>query len=426
MRVLFPAHERVSLILTAVWTFCGVAIYLMAPKTAPGILLLSLVAPVVWLRGRTSEIAGSGTPSAVTVLMAIAGLYLTINATWSLVPGETYRSLVTMLVVVACLYIVPGALQRIDASAVSAMALGLCVAFVTAGVVLAFDVAAGQPIHQHILRAFPMLTTGARGVEDTSAVDLPLYFLNANMAALIVLFWPTVLSARWLSGGRGSSAAQFSPIIPAAIAIFLSEHATSQIALLGGVAVFFAQAVTPRAALPLVAAGWITACLAVVPIGHLAYAMHFQVAPWLPASAHHRIVIWKATSQLVAKAPFLGSGLASARALAHTSAGYAPGTEYALSTSVHSHNAYLQVWFETGLVGAVLLLAIGLVVLRWIARAEAGARPALLATFASCALVAASSFSIWAPWFIASFALAALFAMPAYRLVDDEAPSNGR
>jgi hypothetical protein len=57
-----------------------------------------------------------------------------------------------------------------------------------------------------------------------------------------------------------------------------------------------------------------------------------------------------------------------------------------------------------------LLLAIGILVLRSFAAAPEPAQPYLWATFAACALMAGSSFSLWAPWFMATLGMVAAFA----------------
>ena len=88
----------------------------------------------------------------------------------------------------------------------------------------------------------------------------------------------------------------------------------------------------------------------------------------------------------------------------------APGSEFRLTTSLHSHNGYLQTWYEAGAVGAAILLVIGLVVLGSLAGAPAGVQPYLYATFVACALMGGSSFSLWQPWFMAALGLAAVFA----------------
>ena len=107
---------------------------------------------------------------------------------------------------------------------------------------------------------------------------------------------------------------------------------------------------------------WIIACLAVVPLSLAAYAANVHHLRWLPPSAQDRLVIWKATSDLIRNASVLGVGVHSGRVItrAEVERPKAPGTPYALSVGWHSHNAFLQVWFETGPVGAGLLLCFGL------------------------------------------------------------------
>jgi O-antigen ligase len=100
----------------------------------------------------------------------------------------------------------------------------------------------------------------------------------------------------------------------------------------------------------------------------------------------------------------------------------APGTDFRLTTSLHSHNAYLQAWYETGAVGAAILMAVGLLVLRSVGEAPSHAQPYLYATFVSCALMGGASFSLWQTWFMASLGLVAVFATLGWAL----ATGNGR
>jgi O-antigen ligase len=210
--------------------------------------------------------------------------------------------------------------------------------------------------------------------------------------------------------------------------VLASEHATSQVALAGGAAAFAVYRLRPRLGMSLLAAGWMAASLMVVPAASTLYGAGAYRAGWLPDSARHRIVIWGHTARLVADAPLLGAGIGAARALngaEDAAAPSAPGSRFRLSTSLHSHNAYLQVWFETGAVGALILLGLGLLVLRALARFAGDIQPYLAATFAACALLVASAYSIWAPWFMASLAMAAIFAALGAALPEDNERRTG-
>jgi O-antigen ligase len=124
-------------------------------------------------------------------------------------------------------------------------------------------------------------------------------------------------------------------------------------------------------------------------------------------------VIWGHTAAEYGKAPVLGAGVHAARARhdpGNEHVPRAPGSEFRLDPGLHSHNAYLQTWYEAGAVGAVFLLATGLLLLRSLAAAPPAAQPCLYATFATCALAGLSSFSLWQPWFMAALGLAAVLA----------------
>jgi O-antigen ligase len=229
-----------------------------------------------------------------------------------------------------------------------------------------------------------------------------------------------VLAASELADGvRGRVMLRVSLIGPAVAAILLSHHATSKVALIGGVLILALHRCAPRLGTRVLGATWLVACVAAVPVAFALYANQLHAKEWLFPSARHRIVIWEYTAEKVAKAPILGAGVSTARALDKLEEGtrtLAPGTPFPRETSLHAHNAYLQVWFEAGAVGAALLLTIGLLVIGALGRTPARVQSLLLATFASHALVAAFGFSIWAPWLLSSFALAAMFASPAVAL----------
>jgi O-antigen ligase len=290
------------------------------------------------------------------------------------------------------------------------MRIGFYVGFVLAGSVLCFEILSNHATLFRLITAFPEIWPKAPSYLSEGA--LPPHFLNHRIAALAILLWPATLTALRLGAtnwGRGMLLAGFGPSV---MAVAASEHATSQVAMATGVCVAAVGCWSWRAAQRLLMLAWVIACLAVVPLCLATYAANVHLLPWLAPSAQDRMVIWKATSDLIPGAPLLGVGIHSGRPLtqAEVDRRIAPGTPFALSVGWHSHNTFLQVWFETGAFGAGLLLCFGLLVLRSIGLQDIRVRPTQFATFATCTMIAATGFSAFAPWLTAAFAISALFA----------------
>jgi len=401
-------------LLTAGWTACGVALWLMFPMAAPVLLPLCGVAPLLWYWAAERRLPWHA-PSPVTAALVLAGIYLLINASWSLSPTAAFRAVALIFVIVAVLHIVQHTLPELDGSALRAMAVGTLAGLAAGGVLLCIEVFSDQTLRRMLIPLVPALLPYPQhlAMEGGQMAGLMPYLPNVSVSVLTLLFWPAVLIAGQLGLVRRHQWGVLAASAVTAITVFASEHTTSKVAFAGAGVAFAMFLARPLLAKRLVIAGWVAATLFVVPIALLMYGADAHRATWLPESARHRIVIWKYTSDQVARAPLLGTGISTARTLheARSPEGpLAPGTKFALGTGLHSHNAYLQVWYETGAVGALLLLGLGLLVLRALAGFPVEVQPYLAATFVTCALVAASGFSISAPWFIASLAMACVFA----------------
>ena len=189
-------------------------------------------------------------------------------------------------------------------------------------------------------------------------------------------------------------------------AVFLSPQESSKTAIVAGVAAFALTRISARWALRLIAAGWITACLAVVPLALMAHRLDLHNANWLQTTAQHRIIIWNFTAEQVLKAPVFGIGAYMTYIVGPTIAAQnAPDEHLPRKLSRHSHDVYLQTWFELGAVGALLLMTAGLMVLGRIGRLDPAVQPFGFATFCSAATLMASSYGIWQSWYMAIFGL---------------------
>jgi O-antigen ligase len=401
-------------LLTAAWTAAGIVLWLIFPMTAPVLLALCVVAPLAW-HWRAEQRLPWHAPSPVIAALAVAGGYLLVNASWSLSPAAAAMAIALILVTVAVLHVVPRILTGMEAAPLRAMAAGTIAGLAVGGTLLSFEIFSEQALRRLLIGLVPALQPNPLhvAVEGGQVIRLMPYLPNASVGVLALLFWPALL----IAGGLGLLRRHRWGVLAAAAAVaatvLASEHATSKAALAGSAAAFALFLARPRLARWLVGAGWMAMILLVVPIASLLYGAEGHHAGWLPDSARHRIVIWGYTSGEVAKAPLFGVGIGTARALHEArdpQAPSVPGTRFQLGTGLHSHNAYLQVWYETGAVGALILLGLGLLVLRTIAAFTEAVQPWLAATFVAGALLVASSYSIWAPWLMASLAMACVFA----------------
>jgi O-antigen ligase len=407
----------IKLVLTAAWAAAGTCGYLIVPESAPFLLPLAVLAPLLWTprEGLAARLWGR---SLLARVLAVASAYLLINASWSTDPTLAYIGVATFFVASVVLHIVITTVSTLDREPVRAMAIGFFAGFVISAFLVSIEVVLKHPLHLQVFAAFPALTPQVSGsvVEAGILKSLPSHFLNRHIAALTFLIWPALLIAGTLASSSRARIVLLTCLVPVIPAVFASDHESSKVALAGGVAAFCVLLLTPRLGKPLLAAAWILACVAVVPLAHIAYDRQLHKADWLQPSAQQRIVIWGVTSAKVAEAPLFGHGLVAARALGRKekeSPKYEAGSPYMVSTGPHAHNVYLQVWFDSGLVGIALMVSIGLFALTAISRVARAHQPALYAAFATGALMAASSFSIWTRWFLASYALAAIFAVLA-------------
>jgi hypothetical protein len=400
--------------LTTAWTMGGVVLFLVAPLTTPELIVLCLVAPLAWLpAGKRNIFHG---PTATFVALYLTAGYLALNTRWSPDPVTAIETVGMIVILVGIIDMILIVLERLEANVLEAMAVGLVGGVIIGGAYICFEAFSGQLLRRILVGLQPWLRPEARhlAVDAHGAMIFQPHLLNLNVAALTMLFWPAMLAIKALKPTPSSNRLLLLGLLPALFGVFRSEHATSKLALLGSLGIYLLYQVRPPVARGLTITCWVTATMLIVPIASLLFAQKLYTSPWLFRSAQERVVFWGYTSEQVAKAPLLGVGISATRVYHVTKGGanapQAPGSEFRLETGWHSHNAYLQAWYETGAIGAVLLLAIGILVLRSFAAAPEVAQPFLWSTFGVCALMAGSSFSLWAQWFMATLGMVATLA----------------
>jgi hypothetical protein len=376
-----------------------VLVYMVAPMTAPGLVSAAALALAVWLLANARRLPAL-TPSGLLLMLGLAGTYLLINSSWSLAPLSAYAAVALYFALVVTCLLTIDALYASSLGVLRAVALGISIGVACGATFLLFEVLSNQAAHRLLMSQAPMLRTNApeAQLEAGWVTFLPLYILNRSATAVSLCLWPTLLMIGQIEARRWKKVLLYAGMAGGVLAIMGSDHETSKLACLGGALTYIVFLVSPVSARRLTVAGWIVATMLVVPLCSLAYSHQLYRAWWVPDMARHRIVVWGYTTEQLAHAPVFGVGIATSRVLnerTRDTSEAAPGSEFKRSTKSHSHNIYLQTWFETGAVGAGMLLVLGLLVLRSLQAAAPGARPYLYAAFVTSALVGASSFSLW-------------------------------
>lgn len=244
--------------------------------------------------------------------------------------------------------------------------------------------------------------------------------LTRNMAPVTIFLWPAVAAIMGAVKRRYAGVLSSLLVLIAGVAIMTAWHETSKGAFLVGLAVFASARRAPIVVGRLASVCWVTACLGVLPAVLLAHRFELHKAPWIQYSAQQRIIIWNHTAEQVLKSPLFGVGARTTYFLGPSmekDLAQSMGNEQLRTLSTHAHSVFLQTWFELGLVGSTLLALVGLALVQSIMGLGAVARPYALATFASAAVMAAASYGMWQYWYMAMFALCAVFFGIAARLL---------
>lgn len=222
-------------------------------------------------------------------------------------------------------------------------------------------------------------------------------------------------------------------LVGAGAAIWGGTMRSAQVASVVGLVAFAAAAVAPRRAVALIAGLFGLYALATPWLSlHLITAdAVYRVIPNLPLSAYHRLAIWEHAAARIVDAPILGLGFGTARWISDQHAHMVIAADPRASLEVmplHTHNNWIQLWLETGLVG--LLVALGAVALAVIGACRRyRSRPPLMAVAGALGgglSIASMSFGVWQEWWLATLAtavVAMLVLFPAEAA--DQPPSAG-
>ncbi|MGL4975087.1 MAG: O-antigen ligase family protein, partial [Bosea sp. (in: a-proteobacteria)] len=232
---------------------------------------------------------------------------------------------------------------------------------------------------------------------------------NRTLLVCLLLAVPVVAT---LARGPNLAVRLLAPGVAAAVstAILSSESGAAKLGLAGVLATWAIALLVPRLMLILAATGFIVA-LACAPImGEVAEVT-------IPASTHaqlkdshsrDRVDIWLSFGEAIRARPLTGAGFGTSGTMdKHPVASEVPANRRILLGSGHPHSATVQVWAETGLPGALLLLCAGLGLVPALAQLARTMLAPHLALIAGALSVAMVGHGAWQGWWIAGLAAAA-------------------
>lgn len=284
---------------------------------------------------------------------------------------------------------------------------------------LAIEQCSGRAIIGSFYETFPVLAGKSQYtfIFDEHGRELVRrHVLNRGTGVLTLLLWPLMLllaiEVKRGGAGRWTVAALFAV---ACSAILLSAHEASKVALAISLCAFAFALLARRAAVALLLAGWVMANAAVVPAVRMAYDSGWQLDTGLTGSARARITIWNFTATRVASAWVFGHGIDSVRQDDNQlKAEYIAGEEGQHRTGRHSHNVFLQIWYEFGFAGSLLWTFAGLHLLAGVRRFKPHAQPFAIAGATAGIVILSCSWGLWQHWYGATVALSTfLFAIAA-------------
>lgn len=366
------------------------------------------------------------------------------------------RHVGVVLVALFIFYAALSALWSVEPKAIAAKMAGLVAIFVAAGIVFLRATFLVNDDRSYVLRgilvgyciglayfAVEIFTNGAIAKPllnifggNLGLVDAAITYTNGKVSALatvafnrhaisvcLFLWAPLLFLLPTKRGDAGWKTVTAIVVLTAAAAsLFCSINESAKLALVAGLLFYAMAKISSKFAVIALAAAWVMSTLFVIPAVYVADSAGLQDKSWVQHSGRERLKIWKANSDSVWHSPIFGIGARSTQYLdeqaekgamteAQIEAVDAKNARYHFPH--HSHNGFLQTWYELGIVGALLLCGLGLALLQAIRQRSERFQPIMSAHFASFAVILGLSYGLWQTWYQATILIAFLATQAA-------------
>lgn len=343
---------------------------------------------------------------AVALLAFIA--YAGLTAAWSITPVRTLEAVPPIIGILLAATIVIATAAGLDEHTRAWVQRRIVIGGAVGLILIVFEVLSDG-----------LLTRTARRIVGSPVPPASDTILGLNSAISIaaIFGWAWVMALRQ----RHSRIAAYGGAAAVVAVLILAKSDTPLTAYMIGAATYLLARWWPMSAPKVIAAILIVGALAapLIPAVLPNPLTESRKISFLSNSALHRILIWKTAAERIQERPLLGYGFDTSRALYPQSARVPvimraddPPRAYDLNFEpipLHPHNMMLQVWLETGLVGAILVLGALLAVVAAVAQSrwQVPERAVCYGFFATALFIALISFGAWQAWWLSGLWLAA-------------------
>ncbi len=392
-------------------------IFFLSPLVASAVprltwLFLPLIATalIVTVMRRWGEWRQLIHPNTALVAVLLVVLYVCFNATWAADRGVAFGKAALLLGVLLITFAASRAIAQFDKQQVGSAAIAFTAGAFLGALFVLFELLTHGAITRMAMNSIPLIkTTSAKRVvmSQGQILDINLSDLNQNVAIVMLNLWPGLLLLRTIEGGTRRAILVGIFFLAVAVPVLVSEHQSSQLALIGSLLIFSIAWMWRRQAIRALAVLWCMAFVFVLPLSFFAYKTELHMASWLPNSARARVIIWEYTAERVLDRPWLGIGADSTRALKQQreAAEQPEGFIFQRTTAWHAHDLFLQTWYELGVVGVILIALAGAAVALRMSLLPAEAQPFAAETFVSFWAIAAFGWGMWQTWLMCAVGL---------------------
>jgi hypothetical protein len=392
--------------------------FLSAFVTAAVPLLTWLFLPLIALalsvpalrRGKWRELIR---PNAALIALLLFAIYVFVNAAWAADRGLAFSSAALLLGVILVTFAASRALDQCDEQQLRSAAIAFAAGAFLGALFVIFELLTDGALTRLVMNSMTVLKVNPKhfDVSQGHITKMKLSVLNHNVAIEVFNLWPGLLALRTVARGTRLVVLTGLFLCAVTVSVGISEHSSSQVALIASLPVFGLAWRWPKPAIRALAIVWCAAFVLVLPVNFLAYNAGLHMEPWLPSSFRARVIIWEYTAERVFDHPWFGIGANCTRVLKDQ---FGPperpkGFVYQRTTGWHSHDLFLQIWYELGVIGVMLAAAAGAAVVTRMTLLPIESQPFAVASFAVFLGIAAFAWSIWQEWLMCAVAISLLY-----------------